>query len=394
MNYEKLLSPLVVSTPPSGIRKYFDILSEMKDAISLSVGEPDLDTPWHISDAAIRSIRAGGTHYTPNRGAVALRKQISAYMQERFGLDYDPASQILVTVGASEGIDLALRAILSPGDEVIIPDPAYVSYMPVVRMSGGVAVPLVTRQEDEFRVRADALEAAITPRTKAVIFPYPNNPTGAIMERADLEAVARVLRDRDILVISDEIYAELTYDDLTHVSIASLDGMYERTIVLNGFSKAFAMTGWRQGYLCGPHELVDQMVKIHQYTMLCAPSMGQAAALEALSSAMRDGYDDVQRMRKTYDMRRRLLLSGLRQIGLPCFEPRGAFYAFPDIRSTGLTSEQFCDELLMQQHVACIPGTAFGESGEGFIRISYATATRDIERALEKMRVFVDACRG
>ncbi len=394
MNYEKILCPRVVAMPPSGIRKYFDILSEMKDAISLSIGEPDFDTPWHISDAAMAYVRDGGTHYTPNRGAVALRKQISLYMSARFGLDYDPASQILVTVGASEGIDLSLRAVLEQGDEVIIPDPSYVSYMPVVNMCGGVAVPLVTRQEDEFRMRADALEAAITPKTKAVIFPYPNNPTGGIMPRKDLEEVAAVLRKHDILVISDEIYSELTYGDESHVSIASIDGMADRTIVLNGFSKSFAMTGWRIGYLCGPHELVDQMVKIHQYTMLCAPAMGQAAALEALSSAMQDEYGDIKRMKTTYDVRRRMLLAGFKSMGLPCFEPKGAFYAFPDISSTGLTSEQFCDEFLMQEHVACIPGTAFGESGEGFVRISYATATRDIERALVKMERFVNQHRG
>ncbi len=394
MNYEKLLSPRVTSVPPSPIRKYFDILSEMKDAISLSVGEPDFDTPWHISDSAIDSIRDGGTHYTPNRGAMALRKAISGYLLDRYELSYDPATQILVTVGASEGIDLALRAVLEPGDEVIIPDPSYVSYVPVVTMCGGTVVPLKTRQEDEFRMRADVLKAAITPKTKVVIFPYPNNPTGGIMEKADLEEVAAVLRDTNIMIISDEIYSELTYNDLHHVSIASIDGMYERTIVLNGFSKSFAMTGWRQGYLCGPAPLVDQMVKIHQYTMLCAPSMGQAAALSALENAVQDNYADVERMKKTYNIRRRMLLAGLRDIGLPCFEPKGAFYAFPDIRSTGLTSDQFCDEFLMQQHVACVPGTAFGESGEGFIRISYATATKDIERALEKMSVFVKQYRG
>ena len=389
VNYDRILNQRIVDIKPSGIRKYFDILSEMKDAISLSIGEPDFDTPWHISDAAITRIENGATHYTGNRGTPALRRQISLYLSERYGVEYDPATQITVTIGASEGIDLALRAILSPGDEVIIPDPAYVSYLPVVTMCGGKAVPLRTFEKDEFRMRPDALRALITDKTKAVIFPYPNNPTGAIMEKEDLEGIAEVLRGTQIMVISDEIYSELTYGGKDHVSIASIDGMYERTILLNGFSKSFAMTGWRVGYLCGPKPLVDQMVKIHQFTILCAPVMGQAAATAALISARDDDYEDVHRMKRTYDIRRRLLVSELRRMGLPCFEPRGAFYVFPNISGTGMTSEEFCDAFLMEEHVACIPGTAFGESGEGFIRISYAAATKNIEKALEKMQAFL-----
>ena len=376
----------------SPIRRFTNLARETPGCAMLTIGEPDLDTPEEVKAAAIAALNRDRTHYAPNQGTPELREAVAAFESARGNLT--TPGQVLVTVGASEGIDLALRAILEPGDEVIIPDPSYVSYMPVVTMCGGTVVPLETRQEDEFRMRPEALKAAITPKTKAVIFPYPNNPTGGIMEKEDLEAVAAVLRDTNIMVVSDEIYSELTYNDLHHVSIATIDGMYERTIVLNGFSKSFAMTGWRQGYLCGPAPLVEQMVKIHQYTMLCAPSMGQAAALSALENAVQDNYADVERMKKTYNIRRRMLLAGLKQIGLPCFEPKGAFYAFPDIRPTGLTSEQFCDEFLMQQHVACVPGTAFGASGEGFIRISYATATRDIERALEKMDVFVKKYRG
>jgi len=389
MNYDKLLCQRVKAVPPSGIRKFFDIVSEMKDAISLGVGEPDFNTPWTINDAAIYSLRQGHTHYTGNAGLMELRVQIAEYMKNRFGVRYNPKNEIFVTIGASEGIDVALRTLLEPGDEVLLPDPSYVSYSPGVIFAGGVPVPVVTKEEDEFRLTPEALRAAITPRTKALILPYPNNPTGAVMGKEHLEAIAEVLRDTDIFVISDEIYAELTYDGCSHVSFASIEGMWERTITLNGFSKAFAMTGWRLGYACGPQEIITVMLKVHQYAIMCAPTASQYAAVEALKSGMETGYASVKQMQRTYDRRRRIMLDAFREMNLSCFEPRGAFYTFPCIRRTGLTSQEFAERLLREQKVAVVPGTAFGESGEGFIRCSYATATDKVIEAMKRMKDFM-----
>jgi len=391
MDYKKLLNPTVASVPPSGIRKFFDIAQKLPDCISLGVGEPDFVTPYHIRDAAIASILDGQTQYTGNRGLPGLLKEISYYLETRFGTPYDPEKEILVTVGASEAIDLALRALINPGDEVLIPDPSYVSYCPSVIFCGGVPVPLRTRAEDEFRLTPEAVKAAITPRTKALILPYPNNPTGGIMGKEHLEKLAEALKDTDIMVISDEIYAELTYGDKKHVSFATLPGMWERTLTINGFSKSFAMTGWRIGYICGPKEVMDVMLKIHQYNILCAPRQGQAAALQALRRGRENNYEDVAVMRRSYDRRRRVMVEGLRKMGLDCFEPLGAFYIFPSIEKTGLTSEDFCQRLLEKEHVACVPGTAFGESGEGHIRCSYATALDKLTLALEKIQKFIGA---
>ena len=389
MNYDRVLCRRVRDVPPSGIRKFFDVVSTMKDAISLGVGEPDFTSQWTVNDAAIYSLKQGRTHYTANAGLMALREAVCDYLDGRFGVRYDPRSEIFITVGASEGIDLALRALVEPGDEVLMPDPSYVSYSPGVIFAGGVPRPVVTREEDDFRLTADALRAAITPRTKALILPYPNNPTGAVMGRGDLEALAQALRDTDIVVISDEIYAELTYGGQTHVSFAAIDGMRERTITLNGFSKAFAMTGWRMGYACAPAEMLRVMLKMHQYTILCAPTAGQYAALEALRVGRETDYAYVREMVRTYDRRRRIMLDAYGQMGLSCFEPRGAFYTFPCIRSTGLSSQEFAERLLFEQKVACVPGTAFGESGEGYVRCSYATATDKVVEAMERMKTFV-----
>ncbi len=389
MQYEKLMCQRVKAVPPSGIRKFFDIVSEMKDAISLGVGEPDFDTPWSINDAAIYSLRQGKTHYTGNAGLIELRQLIAEYLETRFGVSYDPKKEIFVTIGASEGIDVALRTLLEPGDEVLLPDPSYVSYSPGVIFAGGVPVPVVTKEEDEFRLTAQALRAAITPKTKALILPYPNNPTGAVMNREHMEAIAEVLRGTDIFVISDEIYAELTYNGHEHVSFASIDGMWERTITLNGFSKAFAMTGWRLGYACGPREIIEVMLKVHQYAIMCAPTASQYAAVEALKSAMDTGYAQVKQMLRTYDRRRRIMLDAFAEMGLECFEPRGAFYTFPCIRRSGLTSQEFAERLLREQKVAVVPGTAFGDSGEGFVRCSYATATDKVIEAMERMKAFM-----
>ena len=393
MNYDRILCRRIKDVPPSGIRKFFDVVSSMKDAISLGVGEPDFTSQWIVNDAAIYSMRQGRTHYTANAGLIELREAACDYLEERFGVRYDPKTEIFMTVGASEGIDLALRALIEPGDEVLMPDPSYVSYSPGVIFAGGVPRPVVTREEDEFRLTAEALRAAITPRTKALILPYPNNPTGAIMERTHLEALADVLRGTDIIVISDEIYAELTYEGKKHVSFASIDGMRERTITLNGFSKAFAMTGWRMGYACAPAEILRVMLKMHQYTILCAPTAGQYAALEALKVGRETGYAYVREMVRTYDRRRRIMLDAYRKMGLSCFEPRGAFYTFPCVRSTGLSSQEFAERLLREQKVACVPGTAFGESGEGYVRCSYATATDKVIEAMARMRAFVESLR-
>lgn len=393
MNYDEIVCGRVRDVPPSGIRKFFDIVSTMKDAISLGVGEPDFGTQWTVSDAAIYSLRQGRTHYTANAGLIELREAVCDYVRARFGVSYDPKNEIFMTVGASEGIDAALRVLLEPGDEVLLPDPSYVSYSPGVIFAGGVPVPIVTREEDEFRLTPDALRNAITPRTKALILPYPNNPTGAVMDRRDLEAIAGVLRGTNIIVIADEIYAELTYGGLKHTSFAAIDGMRERTILLNGFSKAFAMTGWRMGYVCAPKELTRIMLKVHQYTIMCAPTAGQYAALEALRSGADTNYAYVAEMVRAYDRRRRIMLDAYEKMGLHCFEPRGAFYTFPCIRSTGLTSQEFAERLLREERVACVPGTAFGESGEGFVRCSYATATDKIVEAMARMGRFVERVR-
>ncbi|MBR3503386.1 MAG: aminotransferase class I/II-fold pyridoxal phosphate-dependent enzyme [Clostridia bacterium] len=366
----------------------------MKDAISLGVGEPDFTSQWSVNDAAIYSLRQGRTHYTANAGLMALREAACDYLEARFGTRYDPKTEIFMTVGASEGIDLALRALVEPGDEVLMPDPSYVSYSPGVIFAGGVPRPVVTREEDEFRLTPEALKAALTPRTKALILPYPNNPTGAIMERPHLEAIADALRDTDVIVISDEIYAELTYGGKKHASFASIPGMKERTITLNGFSKAFAMTGWRMGYACAPAEILRVMLKMHQYTILCAPTAGQYAALEALKVGRETDYAYVNEMVRTYDRRRRIMLDAYKQMGLSCFEPRGAFYTFPCIKSTGLSSQQFAERLLREKKVACVPGTAFGESGEGYVRCSYATATDKVIEAMERMKEFVRGIRN
>ncbi len=393
MKYDQVLCKRVSDVPPSGIRKFFDIVSEMKDAISLGVGEPDFNTPWAYNDAAIYSLRQGKTHYTSNWGTIELRRAIAKYEQVRFGLAYNPCDEILVTVGASEGIDLALRALVEPGDEVLAPDPTYVSYQPGIVFAGGACVTIPTYAKDQFRMTPQALKAAITPKTKALIFPYPNNPTGGVMRREDMEQIAEVIRGTNIIVIADEIYAELTYGGEKHVSFASIPGMFERTITLNGFSKAFAMTGWRMGYACGPKELIAVMCKIHQYTMLCAPTAGQYAALEALTSGLANDFADVMHMVRAYDRRRRLVVDSLNQSGLTCFEPNGAFYAFPSITSTGMNSQEFCTELLRREEVACVPGDAFGKLGEGHIRISYAAATDKLIEAMKRIAHFVESVR-
>ncbi|MGN1019940.1 MAG: aminotransferase class I/II-fold pyridoxal phosphate-dependent enzyme [Aristaeellaceae bacterium] len=389
MNYESYLNRDIAAVPPSGIRRFFDIAATMKDAISLGVGEPDFVTPYHIRDAAINSILDGETQYTGNRGLPELLREIAFYLESRCGISYNPDHEILVTVGASEAIDIALRAIVGPGDEVLVPEPSYVSYSPSVIFAGGTPVGVETTADTEFRLTAENVRSAITPRTKALILPYPNNPTGGIMPREDLEKLAEVIREKKILVISDEIYSELTYGGLQHVSFASLPGMWDYTLTINGFSKAFAMTGWRVGYLCGPEPLLSVMLKIHQYSILCAPRCGQVAAAEALRAGRENGYEDVIKMRESYDRRRRLMVEGFRSMGLDCFEPLGAFYVFPSIRSTGLTSDEFCTRLLGDKKVACVPGTAFGACGEGHIRCSYATGIDKLNIALDRMGEFV-----
>ena len=386
MNYDLALSPRVKGIAPSGIRKFFDLLENMdsSDAISLGVGEPDFVTPWHIRDAGVYALEKGFTKYTSNAGLKDLRLEIARYMLRRFNLRYDPLKQMIVTVGGSEGIDLAVRAIISEGDEVIVPVPSFVCYGPIVQLAGGVPVYVETKAENEFRLTAEELKSAITPRTKLLVLPFPNNPTGAILEQKDLEAIAAVLRDTNIVVLSDEIYAELTYGG-HHVSIASIEGMAERTLVVNGFSKSYAMTGWRLGFVCGPEQLIKQMLKIHQYAIMCAPTTSQYAAVEAL----RNGDNDIAMMCRDYDYRRRFLLDKLRAAGLECFEPRGAFYMFPSIQSTGMTSADFCARFLMEEHVAAIPGTAFGEGGEGFVRMCYASSLANLSEAMDRLERFL-----
>ena len=389
MNYDRYLNRRIASVPPSGIRRFFDLAASRKDAISLGVGEPDFKTPYLIRDAAINSLIDGETQYTANRGLLELRSEIAYYLSSRYQISYQPENEILVTIGASEAIDLALRALVCEGDEVLVPDPSYVSYAPGVVFAGGVPVPVQTRQEDDFRLKADILEKAVTDKTKLLILPYPNNPTGAIMEKEDLEAIAEVIVRHDLLVISDEIYSELVYDGHKHVSFASVRDMYDRTITINGFSKALAMTGWRVGYACGSAEIISVMNKIHQYAIMCAPRQGQVAAGAALRLGRENGYESIEMMRESYDRRRRLMVNAFREMGLECFEPYGAFYAFPSIRCTGMTSEEFCSLLLQEKNVAAVPGNAFGESGEGNIRCCYATAIDKINIALERMADFV-----
>ncbi len=391
MRYEKYINPTVAAVPPSGIRRFFDLASTMKDAISLGVGEPDFVTPFHIRDAAVNSLLDGGTQYTANRGLPELRREISWYLENRFGTPYHPDKEIVVTVGASEAIDVVLRVLTGPGDEVLIPDPSYVSYSPSVLFAGGTPVPVRTEEKTGFVLDADAVRRVITDRTKALILPYPNNPTGGIMKRKELEALASVIREKEIIVISDEIYAELTYGGLQHESFASIPGMWDYTVTINGFSKAFAMTGWRIGYACGPAEIMDMVNKIHQYAILCAPRMSQMAAVEALRTGREKGYEDIRKMRDSYDRRRRLLVSAFREMGLPCFEPLGAFYIFPSIKQTGMSSEEFCSALLKEKHIATVPGTAFGASGEGHIRCSYATGMDKLNLAVKGIQAFLES---
>lgn len=385
MDYSKVLSEKIVKMKPSGIRKFFDLVAEMKDVVSLTVGEPDFVTPDHIRIAGMKSLCEGETHYTANAGMTILRQEISAYLDRRFNLHYAPKDEIIVTVGGSEAIDLAVRAIVSDGDEVIIPEPSFVCYAPITTMANGVPVPVVTYEKDKFKLTPEALKAAITPKTKLLVLPFPNNPTGAIMTKEELEGIAEVLRGTNIAILSDEIYAEMTYNGHDHTSIATLDGMRERTIVVSGFSKAFAMTGWRMGYLAAPREFVKQMLKIHQYGIMSAPTTSQFAAIEA----MRNGEPDVRMMVAEYDRRRRMIVDGLHAIGIECFEPEGAFYVFPNIGKCGLKSEEFCERLLNESGVAIVPGNAFGECGEGFARISYAYSVDHINTALEKMDSFI-----
>lgn len=383
------LSKTITTIKPSGIRKFFDIVSEMDDAISLGVGEPDFDTPWHIRDEGIYSLEKGRTFYTSNAGLKELRVEIANYLDRRFGLNYHPEQEMLITVGGSEAIDIAMRAMLDPGDEVLIPQPSYVSYVPCAVLANGVPVIIELKAENEFRLTAEELEAAITPKTKLLVLPFPNNPTGSVMERKDLEAIAKVIEKYDLYVLSDEIYAELTYLE-KHVSIASLPGMKERTILISGFSKSHAMTGWRLGYACGPAVIIKQMLKIHQFAIMCAPTTSQYAAVEA----MKNGDADVAMMREEYNGRRRYLMKRFKDMGLECFEPFGAFYAFPCIKEFGMTSDEFATRLLNAKKVAVVPGTAFGDCGEGFLRISYAYSLDDLKEALDRVEEFITELRA
>ena len=378
------LSKTIVEIKPSGIRKFFDIVSEMKDAISLGVGEPDFDTPWHVRDEGIYSLEKGRTFYTSNAGLMELKEEISNYLDRRCHVHYNPKNEIIVTVGGSEGIDIAMRAMLDPGDEVLIPQPSYVSYEPCCILAGGKPVIIELKAENEFRLTKQELLDAITDKTKLLVLPFPNNPTGAIMEKEDLEAIAEVIIEKDIFVLSDEIYSELSYKG-DHVSITTIPGMKERTILINGFSKAYAMTGWRLGYACGPKEIIEQMLKIHQFAIMCAPTTSQYAAVEA----MRNGDEDVAKMREAYNQRRRYLMHAFKEMGLECFEPYGAFYVFPCIKEFGMTSEEFATRFLQEEKVAVVPGTAFGDCGEGFLRISYAYSLDNLKIALNRMAHFV-----
>lgn len=388
MDYDKYLNPAVASLPPSGIRRFFELASNIRDCISLGVGEPDFVTPWEIRDAAIKSVQAGKTQYTSNAGLLSLREEIAGYLSARFNAVYEPGSEIIVTIGASEAIDLALRTLVRPGDEVLIPSPSYVSYAPNAAITGGVAVAVETSAKNGFALTPELLEKAITPRSKALILPYPNNPTGAIMTRAQLEKIAEVAERHDLFVISDEIYAELTYGQ-KHASFAVIPGMKKRTILINGFSKAFAMTGWRLGYFCAPEAVVKAAYKIHQYTIMCAPTASQVAGEAALRSGREDEYRAVTEMRESYDVRRRYLVAKFNEIGLSTFEPKGAFYVFPSVKSTGLTGDEFAERLLKEQRVAVVPGSAFGDSGKYFVRCSYATSLADLKTAVERIKAFL-----
>ena len=388
MNYDQIISQKIQNIKPSGIRKFFDILEEMTDAISLGIGEPDFVTPWHIRDAGIYSLERGHTKYTSNAGMLELRREIANYLRRRFDLEYDYTNQILVTVGGSEAIDLAIRVLVNPGDEVIIPVPSFVCYGPLTEMAGGVPVYVELTAENGFRLTPEQLKAAITPRTKALVLPFPSNPTGGIMERRGLEAIAQVLKDNDIMVISDEIYAELTYGQ-RHVSPANLTQLYDRTVVVNGFSKSHAMTGWRMGYVCAPQPVIAAMTKLHQFGIMSAPTTSQYAAIEA----MRSGDEDIAHMREEYDSRRRYLVENLNRIGLDCFEPKGAFYVFPCIRSSGLSSDEFCERFLREEKVAVIPGTAFGPGGEGYVRACYASSMRDLTESISRLDNFLQNLR-
>ncbi len=383
------LSRNITRIQPSGIRKFFDIVSEMDDAISLGVGEPDFDTPWRVREEAIYSLEQGRTFYTSNAGLMELKEEISQYLDRKYSLSYNPRSEILITVGGSEAIDIALRAMLDPGDEVLIPQPSYVSYLPCTILAGGTPVIIELKEKDEFRLKADSLKAAITDKTKILVLPFPNNPTGAIMERKDLEEIADVIIENDIFVLSDEIYSELSYQEEQYTSIASLPGMRDRTVYINGFSKAFAMTGWRLGYSCAPKDITQQMLKIHQFAIMCAPTTSQYAAIEAVRSCD----PQVEQMRQEYDRRRRYLLDRFRNMGLKCFEPFGAFYIFPSIQEFSMTSEEFATRLLEEKKVAVVPGTAFGDSGEGFIRISYAYSMDALKQAMDLMEEFIGELR-
>lgn len=386
IDYGKVLNPMVVNDiKPSGIRKFFDIAATMDDVISLGVGEPDFPTPWHIRRAGMRSLEENKTRYTSNSGIIELREEICNFLKRKYSLEYSGASEVLVTVGGSEGIDAAIRALVRHGDEVIIPQPSFVCYEPIVRLAGGIPVTVQLKAENEFRLTADELRAAISDKTKLLIFPFPCNPTGAIMEKHDLEEVASVLRGTDICILSDEIYSELTYGGIRHTSIASIEGMRERTIVINGFSKTYSMTGWRMGYACGPAPIIAQMTKIHQFAIMSAPTTSQYAAIDAI----KNGDEDIEKMLAEYDMRRKLMVGGFNKIGMTCFEPKGAFYTFPSIRVSGMDSETFCETLLREKKVALVPGNAFGESGEGFVRASYCYSTGHIKEALSRIGDFL-----
>lgn len=385
MDYQNLLNERIRQVRPSGIRRFFDIANEMQDVISLSIGEPDFSTPWHVRQAGIESLEKGKTWYSPNRGFAELREEIAKYFERRFRVSYDPSEEVLVTVGGSEAIDLSIRCLIERGDEVLIVEPSFVCYQPMTVMAGGIPVVIETKAENSFRLTADELREKITPKTKLLILPYPNNPTGAVMRRKDLEEIAAVIREHNIIVLSDEIYSELTYGDERHVSFAEMDGMREHTIVINGFSKSYAMTGWRLGYALGPKELIGPMTKLHQYAIMSAPTTAQYAAIEAL----KNGDEDIEFMRGEYDMRRRLIVDSFRAMGLSCFEPEGAFYVFPCIKSTGLSSEEFCQRLIHKEHVAIVPGNAFGESGEGFARVSYSYSLKHITEALSRIGRFI-----
>lgn len=385
IDYSTVLNQKVQAIKPSGIRRFFDIANEMDNVISLSIGEPDFTTPWHVREEGIRSLEDGKTWYSPNRGFIELRQEISRWLKRHYHVNYNDKEEILVTVGGSEAIDLCLRSLISPGDEVLIPEPSFVCYVPLTEMAGGVPVVLETKAEDRFRITPEALRAKITPKTKLLILPYPNNPTGAVMRREHLEAIAEVVRENDLMVLSDEIYSALTYGDTNHVTFSAIDGMWERTIVVNGFSKAFAMTGWRLGYAVGPVQIIKAMTKLHQYGIMSAPTTAQYAAIEAL----KNGDEDIVYMREQYDMRRRLVVDGFNSMGLTCFEPEGAFYVFPCIKKTGLTSEEFCERLLYEERVAVVPGSAFGDCGEGFVRVSYSYSIKHITEALSRIEHFI-----